>query len=94
MACSHVFVSLSERPVALLRPFAVDAGDSEAAARGDFGTQTGDVLEFAKYLGMDIEADKSLLWIAAQALNANLPPSWTEHEECVSDNFQLTGRLS
>ena len=39
-------------------------------------------------------AGTMLLWIAAQALNANLPPGWTEHEECVSDNFQLTGRLS
>ena len=41
-----------------------------------------DVIAFAKYLGMDPAADRDLLWIAHQALNATLPSEWTEHEEC------------
>ena len=40
-----------------------------------------DVAQFAKYLGMDPEADRDLLWIASQALNAKLPNDWTGHEE-------------
>ena len=32
---------------------------------------------------MDPVADRDLLWIAQEALNAPLPSEWTEHEECV-----------
>ena len=32
---------------------------------------------------MDPVADRDLLWIAQEALNAPLPAEWTEHEEWV-----------
>jgi hypothetical protein len=40
-----------------------------------------EVYEFAKYLGMDPDEDRHLLWIAQQALNATLPAVWTEHKD-------------
>ena len=33
-------------------------------------------LPTAQWLGMDIEEDKHLLWIAEEGLKAPLPPSW------------------
>ena len=45
------------------------------------GSADADVIEFAKYLGMDPVADHDLLWIAQEALKAPLPSEWTEHEE-------------
>ena len=38
-----------------------------------------EVEEFAKYLGMDVEADRDLLWVAVEAMTAPLPPNWSEH---------------
>ena len=35
-----------------------------------------EVIEYAKWLGMDLEADKSLLWIAREGLKAPLPENW------------------
>ncbi len=37
-----------------------------------------ELLEFAEYLGMDIEEDKEFLWIAAAAIRAPLPVNWVE----------------
>jgi hypothetical protein len=34
---------------------------------------------FARYLGMDVRRDRELLWIAQQAMTAELPPGWREH---------------
>ena len=42
------------------------------------------ILQYAAYLGMDIAADTDLLWIAQQALVAELPPGWTEHADPMS----------
>jgi len=46
-----------------------------------------DVIAFAKYLGMDPAADRDLLWIAHQALNATLPSEWTEHEDSDGNQY-------
>ena len=43
------------------------------------GASTLEVLQMAKYLGMD-PGDKSAYWIAEEALNASLPPGWVEHK--------------
>ena len=43
------------------------------------GASALEVLQMAKYLGMD-PGDKSSYWIAEEALNASLPPGWVEHK--------------
>ena len=40
-----------------------------------------DVTEYAKFLGMDVDADAHLLWIAKEAMEAPLPEGWTQHED-------------
>lgn len=35
-----------------------------------------EVNEYAKWLGMDLEVDKALLWIAREGLKAPLPEDW------------------
>ena len=39
------------------------------------------VLAYATYLGMYIVGDADLLWIAQQAVTADLPPGWQEHTD-------------
>lgn len=46
-----------------------------------------DVLQFAKYLGMDVDVDRDLLWIAEQAINSPLPAEWQEHEDGDGNQF-------
>ena len=51
-----------------------------------------EVIEYAKWLGMDLEADKALLWIAREGLKAPLPENWkpcktTDTEEIYYFNF-------
>eukprot|EP00948_MAST-09A_sp_MAST-9A-sp1_P001579 g1579.t1 len=51
-----------------------------------------EVVEYAKWLGMDIEHDQDLLWIAREGLKAPLPPHWkpcktTDTEEVYYFNF-------
>ena len=38
------------------------------------------VEEHAVYLGMDLDKDRDLLWIAEQALHAGLPEGWEQGE--------------
>lgn len=42
------------------------------------------ILQYAGYLGMDPIADSDLLWIAQQAMTAELPAGWTEHADPMS----------
>ncbi|KAJ3414291.1 hypothetical protein HDV05_006740 [Chytridiales sp. JEL 0842] len=35
-----------------------------------------EIIEYAKFLGMDVENEKHLLWIARESLKAPLPPNW------------------
>lgn len=35
-----------------------------------------EVLRYAKWLGMDVEKDRHLFWIAKQGLTTPLPPDW------------------
>lgn len=60
-----------------------------AASEGSFSSQGGEydppsameIIEYAKYLGMNPIYDADLLWIAAEGLTAPLPAGWTEHED-------------
>ena len=40
-----------------------------------------EIIEFAKYLGIDPGKESSLLWIAQEAINAALPTGWTDHTD-------------
>jgi hypothetical protein len=46
-----------------------------------------DVLEYAEYLGMDVAADRDLLYIAEWAITAPLPDGWTEHLDAQGNEF-------
>ena len=39
-----------------------------------------EITGFANYLGMDMETDKHLLWIAEAAVLSPVPQGWTQHE--------------
>ncbi|ORY46350.1 hypothetical protein BCR33DRAFT_658684, partial [Rhizoclosmatium globosum] len=39
-------------------------------------TDDDEVLEYARFLGMDEEHDKHLFWIARESLKAPLPADW------------------
>jgi len=40
-----------------------------------------EIIEYAKYLGMNPIYDADLLWVAAEGLTAPLPAGWAEHED-------------
>ena len=56
------------------------------AAGTQFRSAPEDVLEYAVYLGMQLDEDKDLLWIADQALQAEDPEGWSQ---CESPNGDL-----
>eukprot|EP00741_Cyanophora_paradoxa_P001370 tig00000480_g1326.t1 len=61
-------------PVTPPTPFTaglLKAGKSEHTAK--------EILEFAKYLGINPIYEADLLWVAEEALDAELPEGWTEH---------------
>lgn len=39
-----------------------------------------EILEYARYLGMDPDADRELLWIAREGLKAPLPEPWKPYK--------------
>merc|ERR1719231_1062408 len=56
------------------------------SANVKFRSAPEDVLEYAVYLGMQLDEDKDLLWIADQALQAEDPEGWSQ---CESPNGDL-----
>eukprot|EP00928_Gymnodinium_smaydae_P045818 TRINITY_DN30498_c0_g1_i1.p1 TRINITY_DN30498_c0_g1~~TRINITY_DN30498_c0_g1_i1.p1 ORF type:complete len:234 (+),score=35.94 TRINITY_DN30498_c0_g1_i1:69-770(+) len=58
----------------------------------DFQPTTEEFHEYAQWLGMDLEEDEDLLWIAEMGLKAPLPPQWrpcqTADNEIFYHNFQ------
>eukprot|EP00897_Mesotaenium_endlicherianum_P006287 jgi/Mesen1/5687/ME000288S04902 len=50
-----------------------------------------DILEYAKWLGMELPAETELLWIAREGLKAPLPDNWkpcrTDEDEIYYFNF-------
>ena len=66
-------------------------GKDDGAERGeaiddDAPTQE-EIIEYAKYLGMDPVADHDLLYIAQWAIQAELPSGWTEHYDQEGNEF-------
>lgn len=45
------------------------------------------LLSYAEYLGMDVERDWQLLWIADEALHTPAPPGWEQHQDVVGDIY-------
>ena len=60
--------------------------DELKASGTEFRSAPEDVLEYAVYLGMQLDEDKELLWIADQALQAEDPEGWSQ---CESPNGDL-----
>ena len=50
---------------------------AEQSLDSDSVTDLAEVHEYAKYLGMDVNADPELLFIAAYAMEADVPADWT-----------------
>lgn len=69
-----------------VRPKQQDQAGVLAAARGGSAALGGKpiILQYAAYLGMNVAADTDLLWIAQQALTAELPQGWAEHSDPMS----------
>ena len=71
------------------------AGDSiilEEEIDPNYEPTEDEVIEYAKWLGMDLDADKELWWIAREGLKAPLPENWkpcktTDTEEIYYFNF-------
>jgi len=65
-------------------------GAGAAVGAGADGAGGPILLQYAAYLGMDVVADSDLLWIAQQALTAELPPGWSEHADPMSGDPYCT----
>jgi hypothetical protein len=42
----------------------------------DYEPTQEEIIEYAQFLGMDIDTDKHLFWIARESLKAPLPKDW------------------
>ena len=59
-----------------------DGSFASSAGAGEYDPPSAmEIIEYAKYLGMNPIYDADLLWIAAEGLTAPLPAGWTEHED-------------
>ena len=45
-----------------------------------------EIVEYAKWLGMDLNTDEHLFWVAREGLKAPLPPEW---KPCQSPEHEL-----
>lgn len=55
-------------------------GDGRFGGRKELAPPSAEeIVNFARYLGMDPVFDSHLLWVAEEALTAPLPSHWTEH---------------
>ncbi|CAM9471770.1 unnamed protein product [Scytosiphon promiscuus] len=72
-ACLRAHKKLGEWP----RPVAQRPG---AHGHGQALVVNADIVEMARYIGIRVSSDSSLLWIAADALAAPLPNGWVMHQ--------------
>ena len=88
LTASGLDIASFVREDAAASPTPTHGGKAAAATGGGgFGADSSGkpvILQYAVYLGMDVAADTDLLWIAQQALVAELPPGWTEHADPMS----------
>lgn len=47
------------------------------------------VVEYAQWLGMDLDNDQDLFWVAREGLMAPLPPEWKPCKETESEDSQV-----
>jgi hypothetical protein len=73
--CSHVCNDICKR--LQLRPISGAPGSADAVAGGGSGFRE-DVLEYARYIGLDPKAEPGLMWIAQEGIDAPLPEGWGE----------------
>lgn len=68
----------------------------QSRRQGEALTLDADIVEMARYIGIRVSSDSSLLWIAADALAAPLPNGWAMHKSKEGRWFyhnDLTGDL-
>ena len=56
-----------------------DAGDSvilEEKIDPDYVPTEAEISEYAEFLGMDLQKEKELIWIAKEGLTTKIPPEW------------------
>lgn len=58
------------------KPENVDSIILEEEIDPNYAPSESEVLEYAKWLGMDLEKDEDLFWIAREGLKAPLPENW------------------
>ncbi|KAI8591541.1 hypothetical protein BDZ88DRAFT_393389, partial [Geranomyces variabilis] len=51
-----------------------------------------EIVDYAKFLGIDPDTEPDLLWIARQSLKAPLPPNWKPWWVQISDSHSIDGR--
>ena len=72
-------------------------GGGGGGRAGTEGPTAQEIVDYARYIGMDPIADVNLLWIAEEALCASLPEGWTEHTDQNGNTFyynSTTGQSS
>lgn len=78
-------------------PPAVEQRRDEVQGQGQALVLSADVVEMARYIGIRVSSDSSLLWIAADALAAPLPNGWVMHKGKEGRWFyhnEITGNLT
>eukprot|EP00297_Palpitomonas_bilix_P002142 CAMPEP_0113894910 /NCGR_PEP_ID=MMETSP0780_2-20120614/17026_1 /TAXON_ID=652834 /ORGANISM="Palpitomonas bilix" /LENGTH=1146 /DNA_ID=CAMNT_0000885595 /DNA_START=199 /DNA_END=3639 /DNA_ORIENTATION=- /assembly_acc=CAM_ASM_000599 len=72
----------------LLPSAALQYGNTEALTGGPpKAPEANEIVEYARYIGMDPVKDVDLLWIAEEALTAALPDDWEEHFDAEGNVF-------
>jgi hypothetical protein len=91
-AAAEAAADAAERRVRTLQMVTQDSVVLEDEHNPDYEPADEEVLEYATFLGMDMETDQDLLWIAREGLTAPLPAPWkpckTENNEIYYFNFE------
>ena len=87
--------SVAQTPAAaqVAAGFAPTLPPASGPAEEDPPTQE-EIEEYAEYLGMDVAADRDLLYIAEWAITAPLPDGWTEHLDAQGNEFYYNSMTS
>ena len=62
-------------------------GGGAPQRNAEAGPTAQEIVDYARYIGMDPIGDVNLLWIAEEALCASLPEGWTEHADQNGNTF-------
>lgn len=56
-----------------------------------------EIIEYAASIGVDIDKEQHLLWIAREGINAPLPENWKpwyDHTFCISTNINISNIIA